>query len=137
MINQTLDKVQELITNHREKIDFILDDYMIGGNAAIEAMVKSETELDKLLIGLRINSKATPFDEAMEALEACDDDDLKVDEILDFVHDKIDGDAMLDYMNAKGYAFVKLDSLKDKEKLEEFVKAEIWPFYNDSDKYSI
>ncbi len=83
-----------------------------------------------------------------DKISRLDSDDIDSERLLDVVHstnayssDKVmdlldDGD-MTDHLLSKGYASIKIDNLAQRQKLEAFVKAEIWPNYNEEVNYDI
>ena len=118
--NELIDNILGLLHSHREAHDGIYDDYLEGDSKILDAIMVE----DKL------------FTENIEALKIDEDEVDEEAEVLDFL-DENGFEFVLDHLNSKGYAFIKLDSLAHKMKLEDFIKAEIYPHYNDENKYSI
>lgn len=83
-----------------------------------------------------------------DKISRLDSDDIDCDKLMDVVHstnsyssdkvmDMLDDGDMADHLLSKGYASIKIDNLAQRQKLEAFVKEEIWPNYNDEGNYII
>lgn len=118
-------RIGELLDSHIKTVNAIVEDY-VGGPGM-------ETEIEAAHENLRIeiteileDKQEESFDDLLE--KVFDHDDFWEKKFFE----KLDSDSMAKYVSEnKGYSLIRVDSLSDKMKLEEFVKTEIYPDYNE------
>jgi uncharacterized protein DUF3268 len=117
------------VKEHADLIKGILDDYLVTDGA--------ELEIAQALTNLTIAIKTIAFEEEEkqelapeEVIELANDlyqiDKIKSKDLLDFLVES----EIVDYISGRDFAFVKVTSMDQQNKLRAFVETEIWPYYN-------
>jgi hypothetical protein len=121
-------EVIDLIKESKQTIEAILIDYVAGPgcelevNAAIDNLIQSVESIESF-------DAEIEFDDIVKQLKEMPSSDIVTEEILEI----LDEDKIVDWAAYKcpNYVVIKLESLGQREKLTEFLKAEIFPFHND------
>jgi len=129
--NQFIEKVLELLDNHIDTTRAILDDYLSGDDGMITELGAANENLRNSIEALEVEDD---FKSLLEQIKKSDDFDCG--ELLKLIADE-DEDFILNYSTNKGYALIKLETMEQRSKLEDFIKAEIYPYHNDENKFFI
>lgn len=127
-----IDKVLDLISKYLDTTGAILDDYLADDGMVTE-LAAADENLREAVEDLRPEDVEEEIKQIIARLKELELDQEQSEEIIEF----LDKDALWDWSKNLGYAYVKIDSIEKADKLEEFIKAEIWPHYNERDNYSI
>ena len=92
----------DLVANYRAEVKKVVGDHLAGEDLA--------TELDDLFAELGDHVK----------------DDTQINDL-----EEIDEDQLVEYLKDKGYTVLNFDNLIERSKLDDFLRSEIFPRYND------
>lgn len=122
-----IDKVIEQFERYIDVTGAILDDYVVDQDAIMEI-----AEADKNLIAdFRELEEKPDFDLICEQLKNLDQDEVDWKELFDICSTHLDPGDVSDFLTSDGFIYVKVSNMLLKDKLEEFIKKEIIPYYND------
>jgi hypothetical protein len=139
-IPSAADQVKKEFENYRSTVKAILDDYLVPNDCFFEietAAGNLHTEMDYIVEDLQ--QEAEPdLEKTMKDIKYFTDEVTsdQASELLDIV-ETADESLIYDYTTEKGYGLVKIENNAQRDKLEEFITAEIWPDYNDHDNYHL
>jgi len=102
----TKKEILDLVANYRAEVRSVVGEHLAG-----EALA---TELDDLFAELADHVKDDKFE--IDDLDEYDDEDL-VD--------------LVEHLKDKGYTVLNFDNLIERSKLDDFLRSEIFPRYND------
>lgn len=128
VLDHILTKIDQYAT---ERIK-IMDDYLVGDNDCRMELAVAEDDLREHVADLEI---VEPFPKLLETVKH--HDDYNTDDLLNMIVSEEGEIALCDYMQRKGYAIIKIDTISHQSKLQEFVEKELYPLYADLDKFSI
>ncbi|GAB1462193.1 hypothetical protein [Pedobacter sp.] len=139
-----IDTVLGMLYSHREQHDKIFDDYLEGDSKMLDAIMVEDKAFTAKIEALRedVSDNEESFeinvgvDIITEHLKELLMDDDQLSELFKIILNQGE-EIVFNYLSDKGYAFVKLNSLADKMKLEDFITTEIYPHYNDRNNFSI
>ena len=121
-------EVIDLIKESKQTIEAILIDYDAGPfcelevNTAIDNLIQSVQDIETF-------EDEPEFDEVVKQLKEMPGSDIVTAEILDV----LDEDEVVEWAADKrsNHIVIKLESIELRSKLEEFLKTEIFPYYNE------
>jgi hypothetical protein len=113
-------------------VDTILDD--INQEQALEFLEAVAIERQELLDELKeLDEKVEIQEDADSLIKKLKDESINSDQasdLLDIVEED-NPELIYDFVKSKGYAYVKIDSMVNEEKLRAFIEKEIYPRYAD------
>lgn len=122
---ETLEKVEDAFAEYQDKVEAILKDYLCDDPgmftelaAADEGFLTDVADLDE-------------GDTAKDRLESLRDEMTDVE-----IMDELDEDKIREWEDDNGYIALKVESLDDRDKLEDFIKKNIYP-YNINDLWHL
>jgi hypothetical protein len=103
-----------------EFLDAVETDFATEKQELEDALKDAEAEI--------IDTK--DFKAVLKVLEEMPDDDIDCDELITVI-ENVDPEALCDHFTKQGYACIKCETLAQQQKLEEFLKTELFPLYSD------
>jgi hypothetical protein len=129
---EVADKVLELFTEYLKTTSAILEDYVVGNTGMFIEFYSVEDTFIEAIKNLVIEPEEVDmdFDELIEKLSDLGTSDIEDDRLLNLC----DVDEAALFVGRNGYATVKVNSLRDQIKLEEFLHT-LYPIYLDYKAY--
>lgn len=127
-----IDYVLELLDKHIDTKSAIMDNYLSGDDGMLLELGEADSNLRQEIADIEVDDS---YQKLLSKIE--DHDDYNSDDLLKLVDDKEGESALHEYLQTKGYAIIKIDNIQDQSKLQTFVETELYPLYNDRNKYSI
>jgi hypothetical protein len=130
--DEVADKVLELFTNYITTTAAILDDYVVGSEGMLSELDQADETFMLAIEDLIITPEEVDmdFDELIEKLSDLGSGDIEDDRLLNLC----DVDEAAFFVGSNGYATVKVNSLRDQIKLEEFLH-KLYPIDSDYEAY--
>ena len=123
------DKIVEAFKKHQDFVETILKDNAFTEDAELE--IESATEnIREEMIDLFEQSELST-EQIVEKMRSLIEDDQLIENDKKELLDAIGSECMIDWLNDKDYIFLKIKSADKRDRLKEFVEAEIFPYYND------
>lgn len=122
------DKIIARFDEHQETVDAILKSEAFTEDVEVEITAANDNlqeDLNKLF------EENNAFENIYPKLEHLRDENELTDENVEQLLGLIDDYDITSYLEDKGYSFVKIKSADQQAKLAEFLKTEIYPYYND------
>jgi hypothetical protein len=117
-------EVNNILNDQLKIIQVVFEDYLADDGLVTEVTAAIEVIRDEI----NVFEPDESDDHTIEKLKAI------IDDCGDVIQEKIlplfDKDDLLDFLG-HDYAYIKIENLAQREKLEAFVQTEIYPFYND------
>jgi hypothetical protein len=117
------------IKEHADLIKGILDDYLVTDGAELEiaqALTNLTNVIKTIAFEKEEKQELTPEQVIELANYLYEVDKIKSKDLLDFMVES----EIVDYVSGRDFAFVKVTSMDQQNKLRAFVETEIWPYYN-------
>lgn len=114
------DKALELFDQFAGKLDSLLaeKDYLDANDPEFrEGLEVLKEDFEKA-----VKDYETPFADLLDQVDAHDDHDC------DSILDRLDKEDISDYLESDGYFFVKIEGLHDRDKLQDFINQNIYPY---------
>ena len=125
--DNVIDEVLDLLKKHTETTKAILDDYALGDeDCRMELAVADENLRDEI---------EDSYSQLLQKVK--DHADFSSEDLLEMLIKEEGESSLLDALQARNYAIIKIDNINDQSKLLGFVEKEIYPSYSDRCKYSI
>jgi hypothetical protein len=125
---QTLQqKLLDAFTKYQDTTSAIIEDYLAGNDGMLTELAAADVNFREQLETLAESSYFSGLsaqDLLEETFNRVDDNDISVDDLLTRMEE---GD-LIDQLEAEGYVCVKIDNLRDRMKLEDFVNSNIYPY---------
>jgi hypothetical protein len=126
-------ELEKLFKDHLAFCQGIMDDYVVDDGFGTEINVAIDNLKDEIanLTGAG-DDKAyikNDFKSIMDALQEMEHEEIEESKLLDLVAE-IDDTLIYDYVKSEGYLYIKINNIVDQQKLEDFIKTEIYPAYN-------
>lgn len=118
--NQATQKILELFKEYQDTTGAIFDDYLLD-DAAITELAAADENFEKAIEDLEIESDFKSIVEQLREMDSSDIDTSKILEVLD-------EDEVRDWVNGDGYLTIKVEGMEDTNKLEEFIRENIYPY---------
>lgn len=127
--NERIEKALALVEKHIESTKLIIDDYMAGSTEMCDEIEVINDRLKDAVEELKVEED---FNYVIKQLEKLEDDgeDIDYEKLLDIVV-KEDEELFVEHLEKQGFFYVKLETMIHKEKILDFIKAEIYTSYND------
>ena len=116
-------EVLKLFAEYKATVNAIVDDY-VGMDGMITEM---ETADENFISDVDDIETDLDFKDILIALEKLDYREIKTDELLNLVEES----EVFDWIRAQGYYSIKLETLEQSWKLEDFINTEIYPLLQD------
>lgn len=140
------EQVLEAFDNYKETVVAILESYFANEPGLMVELEAADNNFEKVLKEEVILDK--DVDDLIAELEEKELDKNQIKALIDVVKDSDEFEAaevlelfdetdVFEASSSKGWASIKIDGMGQREKLEAFVKKEIWPFVNEESNYSI
>jgi len=117
-----VDSVRELIKRCNQSIESIMQDYL----ADEELYDEVQEVIDGLSLELQYLLQKNQFETAIDLLHMTPEYERDTARLLMYC----DEDETFNSLKQKGFAFVKIETEQQRERLLEFVETKIWPHYN-------
>lgn len=124
------EQIEALFEKYIDTTGAIMDDY-VADHAMIHEVSIADQNLKEKILNLVDNDETdiedgeADFDSLLEKIK--EHDDFDADKILELV----DIDDVLSFVSGTDYISVQVTNIKDRDKIEEFLKTEIYPFVSD------
>jgi hypothetical protein len=126
------EQIIDLFNQYLDTTSAILTDYVADPGMLVELSCADKNFIEEIeALQEEMDSKELTFDDLTKKLSEVDDFDNSA--ILDLC----DPELAADWFSNEGYAIVKIQTLDQRTKLEDFVTTEIYPHENDKNNYNI
>lgn len=140
------EQVLEAFDNYKETVVAILESYFANEPGLMVELEAADSHFEKVLKEEVILDKSV--DDLIAELEEKELDKNQIKALMDVIQNSDNYDAseilkefdeedLQDASKTSGWAMIKIENAVQQDKLETFVKKEIWPFVNEESNYSI
>ena len=126
------DEVQTLFDAYLDTTSAIIEDYVPDPGMLIE-LAEADKNFKEEIAALEEEQEEPEFEKLLLKIKQLDPTDIDTDKLLALC----DPGYAMDWASQNGYAIIKLTTLQQRTKLEEFVTKELYPDYNERGNYNI
>ena len=134
--NQAIQAILKLVGKHNETVSAVLNDYLVTDGAELEIGTAGTNLWNDIEAIIFEDEPEEDFDTLFNKLKNIEDDltVVEFEKLTTLFSDAENMEFMKGQVISKGYALIKVDTLDQKEKIQQFAETEIWPDYNQQRK---
>lgn len=141
-----IEQIVELVNKHIDITEAIIENYSYLTDIGMDTELRAADEnLKSAVYDLGDEVTEFSFKDLVQKISDHDDfeagdiigllDGADIDDHTDKLINLLEADDVQDYFINQGYACVKLNNMRDRNKLEEFLKTEIYPNFRDQEDF--
>jgi hypothetical protein len=126
-------EILKIVESHNSVVKAVLNDYLVTDGAELEIDAAGSNlwnEIEQLQFSDEPEEDFDTLYKKMDDLDTRDWDSRQLEKISSLFSDADQIEFMEGLAIDKGYALIKVDTLDQKNKLQQFAETEIWPNYN-------
>lgn len=131
--NEAIQAILKLVEKHNETVAAVLNDYLVTDGAELEIGAAGNNlwnDIENLVFTDEPEEDFEVLYKKLDDLDTSDWDSRQLEKLATLFNDADKIEFLEGLAVDKGYALIKVDTMDQKNKLQQFAETEIWPDYN-------